>query len=152
MTMSRLQRKLGLIFALASGILVGCSSVPPTATPTSERLALGRRIYDQNCASCHGAQGQGQYPDAPYKPDQAGLIGAPPHNSSGHTWHHADGLLLDIVRNGLIVKGFQPMPAFGDKLSAAEIGAVLDYIRTWWKPDQLEFQATVSARYTPAAP
>jgi len=43
------------------------------------------------------------------------------------------------------------MPAFGDKLTDDEIWAVLTYIKTWWKPDQLERQATVSARHTPPA-
>jgi S-disulfanyl-L-cysteine oxidoreductase SoxD len=134
---------------LLSMFLARCAS---DRSPTSaDQLALGKRIYDQHCASCHGAKGEGQYPNAPYKPDKAGLIGAPPHDSTGHTWHHPDGVLLEIIRDGLIVEGFQPMPAFGDKLTDAGMQAVLTYIKTWWKPEQVERQATFSARYTPSA-
>lgn len=127
-------------------LLSGC------ANSSSAQIATGNKIYDQNCASCHGPQGQGQYPEAPLKPDKEGLFGAPPHNATGHTWHHADGLILDIIRNGRVDSGFHPMPAFKDKLTEEEIQAVLVYIKIWWKPDQLEFQATVSAKYTPSAP
>jgi mono/diheme cytochrome c family protein len=135
---------------LLSIFLARCANDGSQAS--ADRLALGKQVYDQHCASCHGAKGEGQYPSAPYKPDKAGLIGAPPHDSTGHTWHHPDGVLLEIIRDGLIVEGFQPMPAFGDKLTAEEMQAVLAYIKMWWKPDQLERQATFSARYTPPAP
>lgn len=135
---------------LLSVTLPGCaSSGGGISAASADQLAPGKRVYDAWCAGCHGAQGQGQYPDAVYTPDKKGLIAAPPHDSTGHTWHHADGELTSIVRNGLIVQGFEPMPAFGDHLTDAEIQAVLRYIKSWWKPEQLQFQATVSAQYTP---
>ncbi len=145
--------RFGLILLAATNLVGGCSNASPTKQTTSpEQLKLGERVYIQQCASCHGPQGQGQYPDAPTKPDSQGLIGAPPHDATGHTWHHPDGLLINITRNGLIVKGFQPMPAFGKILSNEEIDAVLNYIKLWWKPEQVASQATVSARYTPPPP
>jgi mono/diheme cytochrome c family protein len=125
--------------------------VATAANSGAEQRALGKRLYDQYCASCHGLRGEGQYPDAPYRPDKAGLIGAPPHNSTGHSWHHPDGVLFSITKDGLIIKGFHPMPTFGDKLTDDDIWAVLAYIKTWWKADQVEFQKTVTARHTPPA-
>jgi len=135
------------LLLLAGFILSACGG-----SALSEQAQRGKRFYDQYCASCHGAQGEGQYPTAPYKRDKDGLIGAPPHNAAGHTWHHPDPVLFNITKNGLIIKGFQPMPAFDGKLTDDEIWAVLAYIKTWWKPEQIEFQSTVSSKYTPSAP
>ena len=70
--------------------------------------------------------------------------GAPPspaHDPTGHTWHHSDSHLIQVVRDGGAT-GF--MPAFGDELSDDEIVAVLDYIKTFWTPDQLQQQASIS--------
>jgi len=38
------------------------------------------------------------------------------------------------------------MPAFGDRLTDAEIGAVIEHPRGWWGPREREFQARVSER------
>jgi mono/diheme cytochrome c family protein len=144
-----------MVMSAVTGIvLVSCAGRPSSVIqPASgDQFATGKRLYDQHCASCHGLRGEGQYPAAPYKADEAGLLGAPPHDSTGHTWHHPDQVLFDITKNGLIIKGFHPMPPFADKLADDEIRAVLAYIKTWWKPDQLQRQASVSARYTPPAP
>lgn len=105
-------------------------------------LQLGNELYDANCAACHGINGEGQFPDAPMQPDDTGRIGAPPHNGDGHTWHHDDYLLFEIVHDGgMGLEGFYPMPAFGDQLSDDEIVAVLEYIKTMWTPQQRMIQA-----------
>lgn len=108
-----------------------------------ETLALGQEVYEANCASCHGINGEGQFPDAPMQPDDTGRIGAPPHDSTGHTWHHADELLYEIVRDGGAgtPDRFYPMPAFGDQLSDDEIVAVIDYIKTMWSEEERLIQA-----------
>lgn len=135
-----------VLLLLLGLLLVGCT------VPESKQVELGKRIYEQQCAACHGTQGQGQFPEAPYKRDEQGLLAAPPHNANGHTWHHADGLLVSIIKDGLLVSGFRPMPAFANQLSAEDIRAVLAYIKTWWTPDQVGWQATASAQYTPPSP
>ncbi len=76
-------------------------------------------------------------------PDANGVYPAPPHDASGHTWHHPDALLLEIIANG----GSSPtsaMPGFGDKLSDQEMAAILAFIKSHWGPDELEFQAEVT--------
>lgn len=62
-------------------------------------LALGERVYAQHCASCHGARLEGQ---ANWRsPGPGGLLPAPPHDASGHTWHHGDELLFRITKFGV---------------------------------------------------
>ena len=96
----------------------------------------GRLLYVERCASCHGEQLQGQ-PDW-MKRLPNGRLPAPPHDASGHTWHHSDDQLMRIVRDGLawIAPGYETdMPAFRAVLTEAEIRSVLDYIKTTW-PDR----------------
>ena len=116
----------------------------------SDVLALGAQVYATNCASCHGARGEGGNPAAPLQRDTNGLYPAPPHDNTGHTWHHPDALIKDIITNGSSYPDFQsPMPAWGDKLTEAEIDAVIAYIRTWWTDEQRQFQEQVSRQNQP---
>ena len=100
--------------------------------------AQGRELYAENCASCHGAKMQGQ-PDW-RRQDDDGYLPAPPHDRSGHTWHHTDELLIKITRLGseAIIGGNyrSRMGGFGDILSDDEIIAILAYIKSTW-PDQV---------------
>ena len=96
----------------------------------------GRLLYVERCAGCRGEQLQGQ-PDW-MKRLPNGRLPAPPHDASGHTWHHSDEQLMRIVRDGLasIAPGYETdMPAFRAVLTEAEIRSVLDYIKTTW-PDR----------------
>jgi len=96
-------------------------------------------VYAQNCASCHGAKLEGQ-------PDWKRRLPAPPHDDSGHTWHHADNVLVAIVKNGLVppyaTPGYESdTPAFGGKLSDEEIWAVLAYVKSHWSREVLSIRA-----------
>lgn len=67
---------------------------------------------------------------------------APPHDESGHTWHHPDDVLFAIVKDGLVPpyapRGYESdMPAFAGKLSRDEIWAVLAFIKSHWKSPEL---------------
>lgn len=106
-------------------------------------LAQGQALYLSQCAACHGIDGEGQFPDNPMQPDATGRIGAPPHDKTGHTWHHDDDLLTQIVKEGGMgtPDRFYPMPGFGDQLDDAEIDAVLAYIKTMWTTQQRHIQA-----------
>lgn len=108
----------------------------------------GEALYAERCAACHGAALEGQPDWRAAKPD--GTLPAPPHDESGHTWHHGDGLLFDYVKRGgqavLADAGIEnfasAMPGFGDVLSDADITAVLDYIKSTWPPRIRELQRT----------
>jgi mono/diheme cytochrome c family protein len=99
-------------------------------------VADGRRIYADHCAACHGANLEGQ-PDWQIA-DADGYLPAPPHDATGHTWHHPDTLLFEITKYGteaVVGGGYRSnMAGFGDMLSDAEIIAVLAYIKSTWPP------------------
>jgi mono/diheme cytochrome c family protein len=106
----------------------------------------GRALYVEHCASCHGAQLEGQ-PDWMER-NADGLLPAPPHDATGHTWHHSDRQLVRIVRDGLatIAPGYRTsMQPFGSILDDSEIKAVLDYIKSTWPERERAFQAARSA-------
>jgi len=98
------------------------------------RLALGRQLYGAYCASCHGADLQGETDWQSPKPD--GLMPAPPHDASGRTWHHSDERLFRITKFGMsaVVPNYESvMPAFGNVLPDQEIEAILAILHV---PDQ----------------
>lgn len=107
----------------------------------SEEVSDSRALYIANCANCQGASLEGQ-PDW-MKRLPNGKLPAPPHDETGHTWHHSDKQLFIIVKFGLaaIAPGYESdMPAFGTKLSDAQITAVLDYIKSTWPERAREYQ------------
>ena len=95
-----------------------------------EQVIAGRDLFTANCASCHGAQGQGYA--------RAG-VPAPALNDEMHAWHHSDAQIASIIRQG---QG--QMPAVGASWSDEQISAVLAYIKQWWEPEQLAAQTQTS--------
>jgi len=113
----------------------GCGEPQSDPKQDPKQIALGEKIYAQHCAACHGASLEGQPNWQRRLPN--GRMPAPPHDESGHTWHHPDGVLFAITKNGLVPPYAPPgyesdMPAFAGKLSDDEIRAVLAYIRSHW--------------------
>lgn len=122
--------------------LAGCGgdSAAQENPVDSDLLATGQRVYDANCAACHGLNGEGQ-PN--WKVPVNGAFPAPPHDSSGHTWHHPDQLLLEVIANG----GGLPnsaMPAYAGILTEEERAAVLGYIKTFWGKQERTYQAQMT--------
>jgi mono/diheme cytochrome c family protein len=113
---------------------------------TAEGIALGQEVYAANCASCHGENLEGQ-PDWKRRLEN-GRMPAPPHDETGHTWHHADVQLFTITKHGVgaVLEGYESdMPAFGDVLSDKDIQAALGYIKSTWPERERSFQAEVTA-------
>ena len=108
---------------------------------SSAQLAQGEQVYNANCASCHGHNGEGQSNWRQINAD--GAFPAPPHNSDGHTWHHPDQQLLEIIAKGGSMSN-SSMPGFAGTLSEAEMVAVLAYIKIFWGSRELSFQAEVT--------
>lgn len=145
--MTRLPIGLALCAGAAAAVAAWLSWPSPrtgSADPRdAQQVALGETIYRQHCASCHGARLEGQPDWRTRKPD--GRLPAPPHDATGHTWHHTDEELFRITKSGLkpplAPEGYQSdMPAFGGVLSDAEIRAVLAYIKSRWPPEILARQ------------
>ncbi|WP_322995009.1 cytochrome c [Castellaniella sp.] len=140
------------ILALGAGALIYeplKSSQPAYIDPSDQALVtLGRQIYTNNCAACHGAKLEGQPNWRMRRAD--GRLPAPPHDKTGHTWHHPDAMLISITKNGLIPGKTAPpgyvsdMPAYGELLSDHDITAVLAYIKSSWPPKVLAAQKEVT--------
>lgn len=73
-----------------------------------------------------------------------GRLPAPPHDETGHTWHHSDKQLFTIVKFGLaaISPGYESdMPAFSGVVTDEQITLVLDYIKSTWPGRAKAYQA-----------
>lgn len=108
--------------------------VPDDAAVT----ARGQAVYAGHCAACHGERMEGQ--PAWREPGPDGRLPAPPHDASGHTWHHPDELLFRITKQGVAKAAnlhdhASAMPAFEGVLSDAEIVATLSWIKSQWPAD-----------------
>lgn len=137
------------IFLLIGGAAVAFLAFYPTDVMDNSMekpSEQGRLIYTENCASCHGDTLQGEPDWQSPKPD--GTMPAPPHDDSGHTWHHNDQLLFDYTKKGgqaMIPGDFKSgMPAFGETLTDDEIGAVLMFIKSNWSERSREYQKRLS--------
>jgi mono/diheme cytochrome c family protein len=115
--------------------------LPPVPTLAAADIATGETMYQQHCASCHGKALEGQ-PNWK-QPLPNGKYPAPPHDNSGHTWHHNDELLLAITLNGGNGQGDMShgdMPAFKALLSEVQARQILAFIKSRWGTQQREYQ------------
>jgi mono/diheme cytochrome c family protein len=152
--------RMGLAWAAAGAIVlllvagaywrVRPSAVPDLPPDLNDPavVAAGQALYARHCAECHGGNLEGEPNWRTPRPD--GSLPAPPHDASGHTWHHADKVLFGITRDGgasVAPKGFPSrMPAFGGQLSEREIWAVLGYIKSTWPEEIRKRQDALSRR------
>lgn len=141
-----MKRKMDLTVALVTisaialmGLGHGSTAQAVTLEVDNPQIVLnGSRIYDENCASCHGANLEGQ-PNWRAR-DADGLLPAPPHDESGHTWHHDSEALFALTKYGIAAVINNPdypsnMPAYEGILSDDDIIAVLSYIKSTWPDD-----------------
>ena len=103
------------------------------------KLAIGEEVYMEHCADCHGARLEGQ-PEW-WRRRADGRLPAPPHDATGHTWHHSDDVLFAMVHDGMVPplapEGYESdMPAYCEIRSDDEIRAVLAYIQSHW-PEEI---------------
>jgi mono/diheme cytochrome c family protein len=114
----------------------------------ADTVALGAMVYGAECATCHGANLEGQ-PEWKTR-DAEGYLPAPPHDETGHTWHHPESMLLDIVRRGtaaVVGQGYRSrMPGYAGKLTEAEMRAVLAYIKSTWPPRAIEIHNEINRK------
>ena len=127
----------GVAIGLAGGLCIQAQTPPPALhadADNAEQVALGQQVYASFCAGCHGVNLEGQPNWQKRLP--LGNFPAPPHDETGHTWHHADQWLFESVKYG--GKYHAPpryrsaMPAYQEMLSDAEIWAVLAFIKSRW--------------------
>lgn len=158
-TSSRLRNRIGAgVVGAAFAFLAGAIILAPKieekqrADPDNTRqVALGKPIYERSCAACHGARLEGQPNWREKLP--SGRMPAPPHDPSGHTWHHPDTMLFGMTKYGPVPGKYAPpgyqsdMPAFAGALSDEEIWAVLAFIKNSWPRKVLAAQAEANRDY-----
>ncbi len=150
------------IVLLAVAVVVGIGSVfayqwwaesriedPFALRPDDPALvSAGQKIYQENCASCHGTNLEGEPNWRSRKP--SGRLPAPPHDETGHTWHHADRVLVDLTKYGpQLVAGADyqsDMPAFEGVISDQDIIAALSYIKSTWNKRERDTQDEITRR------
>jgi mono/diheme cytochrome c family protein len=91
---------------------------PVPATP--ESIAEGKRIYGYDCASCHGATGDGK--------TAAAKNLKMPNLTSPDLKNHTDGELCYVIKNG-----HGDMPAEGDRVKPEQLWDLVNYVRTFPK-------------------
>lgn len=102
-----------------------------------ERIAAGKDLYADNCASCHGEGGIGEDPSNPSAKDEFGFK-APALNDDMHAWHHSDAGLRTTIQQGSPRN--ERMIAWQEVLSDAEIGSILAYVKSTWSVRSLACQ------------
>ncbi|WP_420402407.1 c-type cytochrome [Nisaea sp.] len=112
----------------------------------AQLVAAGRAIYAENCAVCHGDKLEGQPDWRQRKKD--GRLPAPPHDQSGHTWHHSDRVIFELTKFGpgvVVGNGYESdMPGFDELLDDRSIIAVLSYIKSTWPHEIQQRQEQVT--------
>jgi len=124
----------------------------PADPENGAQIREGAALYAEYCAACHGGALEGaenwqdHNEDGTYKP--------PPHDDSGHTWHHSDKVLFEYVKLGgeKLFEDYpdiiSAMPGFGDSLSDDEIWSVLAFIKASWSEEMRASQGMAS-KYDP---
>lgn len=108
---------------LAQSLLTGRSYSTPG-------LIRGGRLYQENCAECHGPQAQG-HPDWPNPRVNA----APPLDGHGDVWQRRKQDLIAIVNNGVSRQGQPVMPAWKGRLSERDIEDIIAWYQALWPAD-----------------
>lgn len=99
---------------------------------TGDQLTLGKQVFTDNCAVCHGKNAE-SLPDSEKR--QSNVHPAPALNGTAHAWHHSLRVLLWTIDEGGAKLGGR-MPGFKDILSDAEKTAAIAYFQSYWD-DQL---------------
>ena len=124
------------------------STAATNTESAASQLVLGAGVYATQCAECHGVNLEGEPNWREQNAD--GTFRAPPHDETGHTWHHGDRQLTEAILYGGDrlpdnIGGTSEMPAYAEVLTSEEIQAVLAFIKSSWPENIREAQTARSA-------
>ena len=137
---------IALCFLLGTTVESQASKADPG---NAQQVKRGKLVYKKFCSLCHGANLEGQ-PNWRVR-NEEGKLPAPPHDSSGHTWHHADELLFGMTKYGLVPpyapKNYKnDMPAWEGTLNDEDIWAVIAFIKSKWPEELRQAQEETNLR------
>ena len=137
-----------LLAAVALALVVSAcgsdsESVDPAAGAGAQIVEEGSELYATYCASCHGANLEG-HPDW-RTPNADGSYNPPPHDVTGHTWHHGDLTLVQLISDGSPFPQSQ-MPPFGEILTVEQVLSILAFVKASWGEEERAFQSEVTDR------
>lgn len=91
--------------------------------PTSVSITAGKKLYDTQCATCHGATGKGDGRMA------AAMNDPKPSDLTDATWKHgaSDGEVFTLIRDGSKGTG---MRGYASRMKTDDIWNVVNYLRT----------------------
>ncbi len=117
----------------------------PITRDSALMIARGKIVYENNCISCHQVNlvGAENWKGV----DKDGHRKAPPLNGAGHTWHHDDASLHNIIKYGLVkfVENYEgKMIGFEGNLKDKDIDSVLSYMKSFWSEDIYQQQINLS--------
>ena len=117
----------------------------PITRDSALMIARGKIVYENNCVSCHQVNlvGAKNWKGL----DEDGHRKAPPLNGTGHTWHHEDATLHNIIKYGLnkLVKNYEgKMLGFEHKLRDKDIDSILSYMKSFWPTNTYQQQINLS--------
>jgi mono/diheme cytochrome c family protein len=136
--------KKNMIILISTVMIVACSDEQmgqtdkdvPKSSPVRKmdfaQITRGGKLFQQNCAVCHGKQAEGA---ANWQQmDANGKFPPPPLNGSAHAWHHPHKVLVDTIKNGTAKLGGN-MPAWKDKLSHEQINDIIAWFQSKWSDE-----------------
>ena len=95
--------------------LIPQPELPPIASTDAEVIAAGQQLFSIACSNCHGSEGQGTRM-------------APALNTQNFLTQTNDQAIKAIISQGV---PDTRMPAWGGRLSDAQLNALVSYIRSW---------------------
>lgn len=124
------------LIILVLSLVIFLSACARTFSIEDQQDELGKLVFLDSCASCHGKNGEGYTNE----------LNAPALNASEHAWHHPDQEICNWIVNGKLGFGRQ-MPPLGNQLSDEEVQALIKFLHTLWEPNQLVTQQDLTARW-----
>ncbi|MHB8623267.1 MAG: c-type cytochrome [Sulfuricaulis sp.] len=137
-------KRIGSVVAMALLLIGGCGkNVPPAPSATDSvpapqanqsfsaaSLSRGARLYQENCAECHGPEAQG-HPD--WRNPQ--VVAAPPLDGSGNAWKRKKQDLIAVIKNGVSRQGEPAMPTWQGRLNDQDIEDIIAWFQSLWPAD-----------------
>ncbi|MDA0688527.1 MAG: cytochrome c [Proteobacteria bacterium] len=98
-----------------------------------QQVEMGRQVFADNCALCHGNAAQGLHEDWRQRLAD-GSFPPPPLNGSAHAWHHPLSVLLQVINEGGVPLGGQ-MPGFAEQLDEEQKLAAIAFFQNFWSDE-----------------